>query len=295
MKRFKKRNIIIFSLFALSSISIYSQDLIVTNEGDSLNCKITKITENAIYFTFKYKDEIRSTLLPTNQVKHYQQDYYQTSIVPAEKIVSREIYPHFRAAINGGLSYRTAKLSEDIPSDFDQYFRDLNSGGNYGFSLSYFFSEYLGLGFQYDVYRSKNETDLVYVTPPGGPTRGGPMSDNITINFIGPSFSTRLLDRNKKNSFLVNLSIGYMGYKNSAVLITDYLIKGSTLGWDWDIGYDIRIAENWAIGFQLSYKGGYITEYELSDGNDTKTVKLEMGHYESLYRIDLSLGIRFSK
>lgn len=295
MKSNKLKYIFVYVSVTIFSISIQAQDLIITNEGDSLNCKITKIKSDNIYFTFKHKDEIRSTLLPLGQVKYHQYNYYQASEVPSDKVVGNEIYPHFRAALNGGWSYRVAKLADNIPSDFEQYMKDLKSGYHYGLDLSYYFSEQLGFGFKYYNYRSKNEINNVYVTLPNGSTQYGKMSDDISINFIGPFFSTRLLDSNKKNSFLINLGIGYMGYTDKAVLISDFIIKGSTVGLCWDIGYDIGLTENLALGFQLSYMIGTLTQYDLSDGVNTETVKLEKDNYESLSRIDLSIGLRFNK
>jgi hypothetical protein len=120
------------------------------------------------------------------------------------------------------------------------------------------------------------------------------MSDNITINFIGPLMGIRLLNRNKKNCLLLNLGIGYLSYKDKAVLIYNYTINGSTLGLCWDIGYDIGIYKNLIIGFQLSYMNGTLTQYKLSDGIHTDNIKLEKDNYESLARIDLTIGIRFN-
>jgi hypothetical protein len=276
-------------------MSIQAQDLIITNEGDSLNCKITKVKSDNIYFTFKHKDEIRSTLLPIEQVKFHQYNYYQTSEVPAGKVISNEIYPHFKAAINCGWSYRTGKLADNIPSDFKQYMRDLKSGYHYGIDLYYYFSEQFGLGFRYNNFESKNKMDNVCITSSNGSCQYGKMSDDISINFIGPLFSTRLLDFNKKNSFLLNLGIGYMGYTDKAVLISDYTIKGNTAGLCCDIGYDIGLSKKIALGFQLSCMLGTLTKYDLSDGVHTKTVKLKKENYEDLSRIDLSIGLRFNK
>jgi hypothetical protein len=92
----------LLAVLALFTTSLHAQDLIVTNEGDSLNCKITKIKSENVFFTFKYKDEIRNTLLPINQVKYHQYNYFQQSEVPSDIVKNKEIYPRFRASINGG-------------------------------------------------------------------------------------------------------------------------------------------------------------------------------------------------
>lgn len=284
-----------FFSMLLFSFSAQSQDLIVTSQGDSLNCKITKVKTEHIYFTFRHKEEIRNTLLPVAQIAYYQFGFYQTPEVPLHQAVGNEIYPHFRVAISGGWSYRIGKVSESVPSDFEQYIRDLKSGYHYGLDLSYYFSEQLGVGLKYNKYKSKNSADHIYVDQPDGTTQLGKMSDDISIHFIGPMLSMRLMDADKKNSFLMNVGMGHMDYKDAAVLISDFTIKGSTLGLCWDFGYDIGISENLVMGCQLSLMIGTLYQYKVSDGRHTETVKLEEEEYENLSRIDLSIGLRFVK
>ena len=150
------RKLLILAAFIFFSNSIFSQDLIVTNDGDSINCKITKVKKDNIYFTFKHKDEIRSTLLPISNIKTHQFAYFQTSEVPKEKVVGYENYQHFRIAINGGYSYQTAKVAESVPSDFKDYIRELKSGYHFGGDLTYYFTEPLGFGVKYYLFKSSN-------------------------------------------------------------------------------------------------------------------------------------------
>jgi len=297
MNNFLHRNLFIALIWgALYSFSLPAQDLIVTSEGDSLNCKITRIKGGHLYFTFVHQDEIRSTLIPATEVKAYQYNYFQKPEIAAGRAGVSEVFPRWRIAINGGWGYRIAKLGDNIPSDLRQYFKGLKSGFHYGTEVHYFFSEQLGAGFRYQSFRSRNSIDNIYVTRPDGTTQYGSMSDNIRINWIGPLFSTRLLSADKKNSFMLDLGLGYMGYRNNSVLVNDHLtFKGGTAGLHWGIGYDIGIAKNLALGFQLSYSAGTLTQYTLSDGWRSEKVKLEKEEYESLSRIDLSVGLRFVK
>jgi len=289
------RKILILLILIFISNSIFSQDLIVTNDGDSINCKITKVKTDNIYFTFKHKDEIRSTLLPVSSIKTHQFDYFQTSEVPKDKVVGYENYQHFRIAINGGYSYQTAKVAESVPSDFKGYIRELKSGYHFGGDLTYYFTEPLGFGFKYYLFKSSNSLDNIYLEDTDGNRTYGRMSDDLTISFIGPTFSTRLLSHDKKNAFLMNLSLGYMGYSNDKVIIDKYKMTGSTMGLSYDIGYDIGLSENISLGFQISFLTGTLFEYDWNDGTNTETIKLEKGEYESLNRIDFSVGLRFSK
>ncbi len=287
------RNIVIAALLTLMANSICAQDLIVTNDGDSINCKITKIKPDNIYFTFKHKDEIRNTLLPKKSVKNYQFEYYQTSEVPNVKFQGYGSHQHFRIALNAGYSYLTAKVAETVPSDFKSYIKGLKSGYHFGGDLAYYFNEPLGVGIKYYIFKSSNSMDNIFVDDIDD-RRYGIMSDDLTISFIGPTFSTRFLNDNKNNALLMNFSLGYMGYSNDKVIVDKYKMTGSTLGLSLDIGYDIGLSENLALGFQVSVLTGVLTKYDWSDGTTTQTIKLEKDEYENL-RIDLSIGLRFNK
>ena len=161
--------------------------------------------------------------------------------------------------------------------------------------MTYYFIEQLGLGFKYYLFKSSNSLDNIFVEDINGNRTYGKMSDDLTISFIGPSFSARLLSHDKKNAFLMDLSLGYMGYSNDKVIIDKYKMTGSTMGLSFEIGYDIGLSENFSLGFQISYLTGTLFEYDWNDGIMTETIKLEKGKYESLNRIDFSVGLRFSK
>ena len=289
----KKLLVIFFLVFTTNTI--FSQDLIVTNEGDSINCKITKVKIDNVYFTFKYKNEFRSTLLPVVKIKTHKFNYYAISEVPKSKIVGVDKYNHFRLAISGGYGYRIGAISDDTPSDFKEYTKELKKGYNYSGDLTYFFTKYMGFGLKYNFFNATNSMDNIYVESMDGNRRYGKMSDDISITFIGPTFTTRIIKANKNDALIMNVGVGYMGYENNMVLIDKYKISGSSVGLTFDIGYDIELSSNLALGFQLSIITGNLFQYELDDGLTKKTIKLEEGKYESLNRIDLSVGLRFGK
>lgn len=189
-------------------------------------CKTTKIKAENVYFTFKHKDEIRNTLLPTSQIVHHQVDYYVVSEVPKEKLENYKNYPQFRIAVNGGFSYMTGKVSDKVPSDFRDYIKELKSGYHNGGEASFFFSESLGFGARYNVFKSSFSLDQIYVEDVDGNITYGKMSDAIKISFIGPSFSVRALNYNKKNAFIFSMSIGYMDYVNDKVMIKSFKMAG---------------------------------------------------------------------
>lgn len=286
------RKPLILSICIFVANSIFSQDLIVTNEGDSINCKITKVKEDNIYFTFKHKGEIRSTLLSTATIQDHRFEYFEAGEVPKEKIVGHEEYQRFRVAVNGGYSYITERIHKDTPPDFKDYTKELRSGRHFGLDASYYFTEILGFGAKYFVFRTKNNLDNIYLQDSDGNRRYGKMSDDIAISYIGPAFSARLSNASKTNAFLFSLSIGHIGYTNNFALIDYYKMTGNTIGAVYEMGYDIGLSENVSLGFQISSMSGSLSEYKLSDGTRTITVELDRDDFIGISRIDLSVGLR---
>lgn len=280
----------ILSFLILSSWSAKAQDLIVTAEGDSLNCKITKVQNDYIYFTFQHNDEIRNTLLALNQVKTFQYKYFSSPEIPVNMVNRAANSPKLRLSLNTGWSYRINKLSDDIPSNLKEYSKGLKSGFHYGADITGFVSEQLGFGLRYIGFNSKNSINNIHVSGIG---QVGTMSDNITIKFIGPMAVSQIVSHDKKNAFLIGIGIGYMGYRNNSVVDTPLTIRGSTVGFSWDVGYDIGLSDKLALGFQISYLSGKLSKLDVKSGSYSQTIELEEGNYEGLARLDFSIGLRF--
>ncbi len=289
----RKLLILFFILFTANTI--FSQDLVITSKGDSINCKITKVNSDNIYFTFKYEDEIRSRLMPLLKVEKHIFNYYAISEVPENKHIGHDNYNHFRLAINGGFGYRIGVIPDDISPEFKDYIKELKTGYVYSGDLSYFITKYIGFGLKYNFFNASNSMDDIYIEDMFGNRRYGKMSDDISITFIGPTFTTRFIKANKNDAIILNVGVGYLGYNNDLVIIDKYNISGSSMGLTFDFGYDIALSSDLALGIQLSIISGSLFQYTLDDGNTKEIIILEEGEFESLNRIDLSVGLRFGK
>lgn len=275
--------------------NMFSQDLIVTNADDSLVCKINQITHDRVYFTFRNNSEMKNTFLAPNQIKTYEYNYYHNIDVPEDIIVSKQIYPRVRFSFNGGWSYQTSKIEDNLSSDMKEYTQGLQSGYHLGGDITCFVTEPIGIGFKYLLFKSSNSIENVDIDIKDGPHGFGSMSDNIAITFFGPSFNLRLLSSNKRNALLFGLSIGYLGFKDkSTILNNDLTMTGSTIGIVYDLGYDIGISEIMSLGFNIALLRGTLNEYELSNGSKTQTTHLDKDPYLGLGHIDLSIGLKIN-
>lgn len=288
-----KKSIVLFVMIVISSLA-YSQDLIVTTEGDTINCKISKVKTDNIYFTFKHKDEVRNTLLPLSALRVYKYNYFNHSEIPEGKVTKNDSYSQVIFSIIGGYSYRIASIPDSYNESFKEYTKDLKSGYNYNIELAYFFSETVGLGLKYNAFKSSNSVDNVSATDAYGNVRHGKISDNITVSFIGPFASTRFFNSKKNGALILNFGLGYLGYKDkSKVLGQEITVKGSTLGTSMDVGYDIRIGKKTFLALMVSGTFGTLSKVKVDDGSGEETIELDKDDYESLGRLDFSVGLRF--
>jgi hypothetical protein len=288
-----KRPVVLLFVFFVS-LSVFSQDLIVTNEGDSINCRIIKVKSDNIYFLFRNKLEVKTSQLPLSKTDYHQYNFYTKSLIPKDWNTGIGREKRFQISVDGGLTYRIAKFSEDVPPDLYEYMQKLRLGFNFGTSLTYYPSESYGFGLNYHHFNASNSIDNIYLEDLNGNRRKGRLADNIGVSFYGGFFTSRLRSSNKQNSLLFRTSVGYMEYKNDCYVIDHYNISGGTVGFGVDFGYDYEIAENFLVGIQLSLVTGTLSKYQISDGRTVQTVVLEKGNYESLSRIDLTIGIRFA-
>lgn len=199
-----------------------------------------------------------------------------------------------RIATQAGYGYRIAKISNEIPSILREYTKDLKSGYSIGLDASYFIQSNWALGLKYSRFASEGSLKNMQLDFNDGTTEQGTIADDISINFIGPSFMSKYELNNSKHSFIGSLSLGYMSYLNESLLVNRNVeIKSSTLGAVLDIGYDFALSKYISLGAQASLTGGTLSKLKVNDGLTTNTVELEDDNMESLSRFDVGAGIRF--
>ncbi len=200
-------------------------------------------------------------------------------------------YTEVRVGVQGGWSYRTAAVSKDLSPLLQDYMKGLKSGYNYGADATFFFNRSFGIGITYSGSRSSN---LLTVTDTIS-KRTGNLVDNIVVNFIAPSFMAReIFGRNDNFQFWVSASIGYLSYKDDALVLDPVYITGSTVGLGTSLGFDIGLTKSVFIGAQLNSIMGSLSKLTVKTALGTETVTLEGDKRESLSRIDVSGGLRIN-
>jgi hypothetical protein len=287
-----KRGLILL-LLVFSSLIVLSQDLIVTTQGDTINCKISKVNSENVYFIYRHDLEIIDTVLNVTKIKTKQLNYFSRSEIPKDWNKGIGKFKPFQISIEGGLSLEIARLVESIPKELTGYYQNLKSGYNIGGSVLFYLDETIGIGLKYQCFLSSNSIENVSFTDPLGRVHTGDLSDKLKISFFGPVFSTRYPFGKGQNSVYTNYFAGPIFYKDDAIMPDPYKITGATIGLGAEGGYDIEISPNFLIGFQASLLAGVIKSVKIVNGQKVQSITLEKGSYESLLRIDFSIGLRF--
>jgi hypothetical protein len=284
---------IILLMIGIHQMTAKAQDLIVTFDGDSLNCKITQIKNDYVYFIFKYQNEERKTLLPKEQIEYYQYNYYSTG--ENYSYQRKKDFPRFRVGVAGGYSFRTFG-SSDGSRELKNYESQMRHGFNYGVEFNYFFNRFLGMGINYYCSRHNPAGSC----PVFYPDR---VSTKTRIQQVMPTFNVRFLDKKRQGGFFMGIGIGYVDYRTKYCLINrnDLHIgteKGWTLGMQWFLGYDIPVSKTLAIFVQAWLSSGVVTNITFKDeltGETTTASTDDANNGVGLGKINLSLGLRFAK
>ena len=141
-------------VFLFCSFAAYGQDLIVTSTGDSLNCKITEVQTEAIFFRYDAGGNIVS--LPMSQVASYKYDFYKGRRGTPAVAVSMRGRSELSVYVGGGLSGLTYKPDAGSQSP--------GFGGLFGIGYTWFVSGRWGVvtGLELSMYQAEYTAGATY-------------------------------------------------------------------------------------------------------------------------------------
>lgn len=217
--------------------SLKAQDLLVTIQQDTLNCKIVKLTDDFYPVEFKWDDTLMSGTIHQDSVLYYRKNIFRSldddRLRPWYSTVSLDIN------VGGGRQFGQLRvgLTEDFkpkkgsPSDRNVFYA--------GADLAVYLNALTGYGLKYH-YRSM-------------------LGGNIQQNYIGPMISFRFWDDKRKNYWIMNCSIGYgrMAHNNAMIKIgtkepEPVNLTANSLAGDIAVGYNLKLSRNFSSNFKLS-------------------------------------------
>ena len=291
----------------------FAQDLIVTNAGDSLACKIVLQTKEYVHFSYNKYNHNTVRVLTMDRIKTVIPGFYtsrdalnmvqsiqsnnsiadslvvfksksDTAIITEKTEDSVRItLPKWRFGINGGYAYRLFRPQiKSTPYEL-KYINELKSGYSFGADAFYFPWEKVGLGLKYDVYKSKGERDIR-------------TKNDISIQFIGASVAHRMLFQNKKTSVISAFWAGYQPYRNVTRFVgQDYALKANTMGWGVSVGVEHSLGKKLALTAGASCFMGSIYKFKKETNGKTEMINLSKDTFEDLSRAEFTIGLKFLK
>lgn len=302
----------------LSIITIQAQDLLVKQNNDSINCRITSISEDQISYYYKASQNN----IEIGNVKSYIIKYFID--LPREQRLlkentTRELVPqknisigfkgsniklaslkndtagkkaHFLVHAYAGVGKTLGSVHKGIDKSLISYYEDLKFGTQLGLGVFYYTKKNWGGGLMYNLFKCNNSLNGIVVTDSLNNTRYGGLSDDINITSFGFTLARKIpISRGFDMEFYTSLI--FMNYYNQAVVIDSYDIKGSTLGQNLGMALSINLTPNLCLELRSVLYIGAINEFFYEDEQGKKwTYKLEDNTYESLNRLDVSLGLK---
>lgn len=218
----------------------------------------------------------------------------------AYSMTTAQTYHHhftskWEVSVQGGWSYRLARISPSTPVGFQEYAEALRSGYNLGAGVSrYYWKDFMGIGIQYSRFGTmgslRNVNAMHLVT---GHTVSGTIKDNIDIQFMGPTFNVRHAF-GKRYSVSGYVGIGYISYTDRASLGNMKLtLKGNHIGQAIGANINLALGNKTSLYVGSSLVAGTISQMKITQAGQKTTVKLEDDDRESLRHLNTSLGVRW--
>jgi len=324
-----KRVRIIAVLMFISLRIMNGQDRIITIQNDTIHCRIVSISSTNIQYEQRIEGYTIGKFIPIEQVLTYLRRSQQGEINTFEQTGSNAPKPEHRWVIGvypGGGSILASTANDEnemiamgIPkSQAVDYNKKLKQGWSIGSDIHYMFSDYFGLGAKYSLFTSSVQKDFtiqinnmsVSMIPEFACVG---MNERMYIHYAGPSVIFRQwLDDNRTFQLTEMLSAGYVHYRDETRMdpnqytflyypnmygapVAIYNILGESNTWGANVGLSVEyFPVPWlSVGVNAGFMYARLTKVDISTKETKQTVELDKKDYQSLARLDYSLGIRF--
>ena len=298
-----KRNLLIALMLAGFVQVISGQDRIITVNNDTIDCTITRVTRDAVWFDIFTKGVKTAGQLPVSEIYSY---YIRPSAVQEQETMHpvRVSAGRLRLGLSGGMGYLLGS-TEDAEHEMissgvtglnaSAYYRDLTTGLSGSADATWIFSPGYGAGIRYRFFNTGASTEGTVEAGDGINIIFSDYSENIFINYAGVSlFFQEPVGKKELFSLYSSLSLGMAFYMNMLEFFTgNLLITGNAPGVDGSIGMEYRLTPAISASAEVSVFSATLKKIEITDGEQKETVELDKENYENISRMEVSLGIRF--
>ncbi len=274
--------------FAFCVFTTNAQDLLVTNAGDSINCKILNQTNDEIIVEFVRDGQVKSTTLPLEYVSVVNKDFYSLEQKNNKsESATKTKHQHFSVAISSGLNIDLAAMGDET---INEELRDqLINGFHIAAKAAYYFNNYIGISTS----ASKNYSSA--------DIKSSSFKSNLQKSFVGAgaAFRMRLGKESLGLHLFANIEMGatFLNEKTNTSYST-ITTKACSFGINETIGAELQIIKNLYLGLHIeSLSSVFFTTEQTTNINGvvtTETIELELDDYIALNNLSISAGIRYA-
>ena len=290
------KKILFFLLISITCLTAKAQDQIITKAGDTLNCKITRISSGYIHFeisdiTGPIRTRIeRSKVQSFYQAEEQQQPQVEIGDPKSEEEVSiNDRFSDyiesnkFRIVLNTGFTYQFGGY-ENHPST---YARQLRTFLHLGADIQFFPTDGFGFGVKYN--RTSTSAQENFNPFFAQAFNASTIDEKVRFHYIGFSLLSRQ-PRGSDQYILYSITGGKVMYRDDGFKDTNtpFFEHGDSFALELAIGYDYILDSNLAVGIGFALNIGRINEYDTPNG----TVN---GADFDVSRFDATIGLRFLK
>ena len=244
-----KKLFILFFLFVCNNL--FSQDLIVTNNRDSIQCKIISQQGSFTLYKININGTIQSRALNNNSILKVETNYFVNDI---NNLNSTSKKPLKETTFNVGIGYTMLfNLYDDDDPDFKDFYRDLSNAVSLHAEVQHSFNEKIGLSLRYDYFKSnavKNDYQFVYQFQ----TYIIDIKEEVSIHTLSPGLYYKI-------PVIENMNIKLFGSYDhnffddaSKLNNSTFDVFGNKSGFSCGLGYENIIHNNIGLSFQVKYR-----------------------------------------
>lgn len=292
---------ILLILIILISRNSFAQDLIVTNNNDSINCLILEkkgsflIYKKKIGNTYQF-GSIKQEFVSKTELQFYNVNpaLIKQSIDPNTQIFKPEFFLTFEVNKSTLINY-VVKSSNKTSDSINAV---LAKSVSFSPAFEYWLSKKVGIGVKYEFYNSKASEDRypVYLNSSSFPPTYFELEEEIFIHTISPKLIFRTPVFNEKNYIFFHVMYNYNFYKD-LILYTEKISKqdystetrSKKSGFGFSAGYEYHATKNLKFGFISSYQFCEIDNIFVNG----KEIELTAANKLNLNRFNLGLIVGF--
>ncbi|MDR2472203.1 MAG: hypothetical protein LBD53_01385 [Tannerella sp.] len=227
----------------------------------------------------------------------------------------RSGYSHMLASADAGI--KDAISAGATQQGAENYYDKLKKGFHFSADAHYMIVDFVGAGVKYSLFSSSSDIDMTakasssysILPPPSYLYYCIGYDERMYVNFVAPSFVFR--QRIGKTARISEkIAVGYAGYRSEVRAKADLLptqkysnmlAEGGNIALNPEVMFEVFPTKWLSVGLSAGYFNFTVKKMKLKAQSPGSTsldiieteIKLEKDKYETLSRIDLSLGLNF--